>query len=308
MAIFKTSPEKTLQRDRDAAKANVERLAAKLAAAEQAVIVAKTAVQAAALDGNDAALDATETAERAALHRLGSIRTASEAATKLLAHFEAQLAELLDKKQRAATAAELEALADDLIQAEQSTIVGMTALAAVTNRVAPFISEARGLQIFSSSSLEQIPEASSYVSLLLRERARLCVAGEVAATLPGAEQPFVPTIPAKPATRRLFSLRAISWTDDTGQLRTSQRWQDVDLPLACADRAIAANACAELNSPERTTKTLRMWPGTPRPENCHSLDGDAAKADVAAEPQHDPVRHSGFVETIGAPYKLQIAR
>jgi hypothetical protein len=86
-------------------------------------------------------------------------------------------------------------------------------------------------------------------------------------------------------------------------------WQPTRAGNYPARQDIAANACAELNSPERTTKTLRMWPGTQRPENCHSLDGDvAAKADVAAEPQHDPVRHSGFVETIGAPYKLQIAR
>ena len=70
----------------------------------------------------------------------------------------------------------------------------------------------------------------------------------------------------------------------------------LDLPLACADRAIAANACVEMNSPERTTKTLRMWPGHPNPSICFSLDEPGTAAEVAtAEPPRDPDEiHSAF--------------
>jgi hypothetical protein len=63
--FFKEAPIKSVTRDRDNAKANVDRLAAKLIAAEQAATTRKSTTQAAALDGNDAALAAAETAERA---------------------------------------------------------------------------------------------------------------------------------------------------------------------------------------------------------------------------------------------------
>ena len=72
MAIFRQAPEKNLARDRDAAKANADRLALKLTEAEQAVISAKSLAQRAALDGNDSALDAAVVAEGAALRRLST--------------------------------------------------------------------------------------------------------------------------------------------------------------------------------------------------------------------------------------------
>jgi hypothetical protein len=51
--FFPKSAEKVLIRDRDNAVANVARLAAKLHDAEASVIASKSAVQRAALDGDD---------------------------------------------------------------------------------------------------------------------------------------------------------------------------------------------------------------------------------------------------------------
>src|SRR5258706_872284 len=312
MAIFRTSPEKTLQRDRDAAMANVDRLAAKLNDAEADVTASKTAVQRAALDGDDGALDIVETAERAALHRLSTINAAHEAAAKLLALLESQIAELLDKKQRATTSAELLAMAGDLEQANESTTIAMTALADIATRSAVFLFDAKGLQFFATSALTQIPEATSYIAMLLRERARLVLDGTAPATLPEAEAAFVPTTPVKPVVRRLFSLKPISWTDANGDLRVAQRWTDIDLPLACADRAIAANACVEMNDPARSQQTLRQWPGHPNPANCFNLDepGTAAKADVVDEQPREPDEvHSAFQPLDrGQPFHMRIAR
>jgi hypothetical protein len=187
----------------------------------------------------------------------------------------------------------------------------MSALGTIAIRAAVFISEAKGLEIFATSSLVQVPEATAYVSMLLRERARMVIDGTAPATLPTPEAAFVPTIPAKPVTRRLFSLKPVSWTDANGDLRVAQRWTDVDLPLACADRAIATNACVPMHDRARSQQTLRQWPGHPDPANCFSLDDPGVSAKAAAldeQPRDDGVLHSNFVETVGQPYQLRAVR
>src|SRR6202142_321956 len=83
MAFFKEAPIKSLTRDRDLAKANYDRLALKLTDAEANVIATKSLAQRAALDGDDGGLDAAEAAERAALHRHGTLSAAHAESEKL---------------------------------------------------------------------------------------------------------------------------------------------------------------------------------------------------------------------------------
>jgi hypothetical protein len=68
MALFKSSnPEKTVQRDIDAATTNRERISGKLAEAEQAIARHAAAAKQAALTGDDAELDRAEASLRAAV-------------------------------------------------------------------------------------------------------------------------------------------------------------------------------------------------------------------------------------------------
>jgi hypothetical protein len=198
MAIFKASPEKTLQRDLDNAKANVDRLAVRLTGAEQAVITSKSAAQRAALDGDDGGLDAAEHAESDALRRLSTIVAAHAEAEKLVALLESQIAAMLDKKTRAATAAETNAIADELIQAAAGFDVSTGILADVSARAALISFEATGLASFTERSRSEVTAAVEVISALLREHGRAVLRGGAAATLPTPEAPFVSTIPAKP--------------------------------------------------------------------------------------------------------------
>jgi hypothetical protein len=117
MAFFKEAPIKALTRDRDVAKADVDRLSKKLSDAEQAVTATKSAAQRAALDGDDGGLDAAEASERAALHRHGTLKAAHTEAGKLVALLDGQISEMNDAKTRSATNAATLALADELTQA-----------------------------------------------------------------------------------------------------------------------------------------------------------------------------------------------
>jgi hypothetical protein len=252
MAIFRQSLERSIVKDRDTAQANCIRLATKLTDAEAAVTARRREAQQLALNGaDDGVLNAAEATLRGALDRQTTINAASTEAGKLLALLESQLAGTLDKKLRATTAAELTAMSDDLSQASDGVDIATTALSKIATRAAMFISEAKGLEIFATSSLVQVPEASNYIGLLLRERARQVIDGSAPASLPTPEAAFVPTIPVKPVTRRLFSLKPVSWTDGSGDLRVAQRWNDVDLPIPAAEKAIERVGCRGRCSLER---------------------------------------------------------
>jgi hypothetical protein len=80
------------------------------------------------------------------------------------------------------------------------------------------------------------------------------------------------------------------------------------LPLDCASRAIDAGVAVEMNSPMRNKMTHNQSPGMPSAAMCHSLDAPGtATADTVDEQQHDAVLHS-FVENVGQPYQLRVAR
>jgi hypothetical protein len=196
-------------------------------------------------------------------------------------------------------------LADELSQAAESATSAISALGAITSKVSPIIFEAKGLEAFSVSAKIEVPAATSIIAALLREHGSAVLRGAAAASLPTPEG--VPTIPAKPISRRLFTLRSISWTNADGMLRVAQKFTDADLPLVVADRAIAARVCVEMNNPARNPSTHNQWPGHPDPAQCFSLDEASKPTPIAAEPQGEVLKHSGFVETIGKPYIVRTA-
>jgi hypothetical protein len=308
MALFQKSPEKT----RDAAASNVARLAARLTEAEDAVIASKSAAQRVAMSADDAGLDSAEQAEAAALRRLATITTAYAEAEQILAKLDGKIAAVTEKTLRTATAAEANAMADDLIQAAAGFDIAIAALADVSIRAASIVYEASGLAAFSTSSRTEVPAAADIVASLLRDHGAAVLNGMAAAVLPTPEKPFKPTIAPKPVTRPLFTLRSISWTNADGMLRVAQRYTDADLPLDAADRAIKARVCVEMTDPARNPQTHNQWPGHPDPAQCYSLDG-AASVDVIEEDtasqfrEADVVKHSGFIETVGKPYIVRTA-
>jgi hypothetical protein len=198
MAIFRTSPEKNLHRDRDAAHANRDRLAIRLSDAEQAVIATKSAGQRAALDADDGALDAAEHAEAAALRRVSTIAAAHAEAEQVLVRLDGQIAAALDVKTRTTTASKTVALADELVQVAAGFDTAVAALADTSSRASLIVFEATGVANFATSARVEVPAAVEVVSALLREHAKMVLSRLAPATLPAPTNPFVPTIPPKP--------------------------------------------------------------------------------------------------------------
>jgi hypothetical protein len=311
MVLFKASPEKKLIGEVETARANRDRLAAKLGESEQAADNTGSAARALAYDGGgDDTLERAEASQRAAVHRVGTLKAAHAEAEKLLALLEGQVATMLDAKVRAATAAAIEAVADEIEKSGESFAIGAAALAEAAKHAALVTPDAAGLANFASNVMVELPPAIRMTAQMLRSQAAAVLTGAGPAAMPTPEAVVKPVVLVQPVTRRLFATRAIKWTDAAGQLRISPQFADVDLPIACADRAIAAKACVAMTDPARNKLTHNTWPGHPSPDHCFSLDepDEAAKADDAAKPLAEPVVHTAFkVVNRGPAYRLRVA-
>jgi hypothetical protein len=302
MALFTKAPEKNLARDRDAAKANAERLAAKLAKAVAAVTVTKSNTQRAALDGDDAALDLAETTERAALHHLATMRTACEAADKLLTLLESQLASVADEKTASATNAACLALADELLEAGRGYDASTALLNEVCTRALAVTMEATGLCVFTASSRIEVKVATEVVAEEIRQHGRAVLNKLAPAAMPKVPEPPAKVVPKVPEPlTRVFATRAVRWRDADGSERCSGKFLDIDVSAAQAERALASGAALPMSDPARKAN-LGSWPGHVSINACFDLDKDRAG------PQHDPIVHSA-VQPIdrGKPFTLRIA-
>jgi hypothetical protein len=304
MALFKPNPEKTLQRDIDAAKANQDRLSAKLAETEAAIIERRSAAQALARDGaDDSMLEKAEAAIRGAQDRAATIAGALADVVQQLAILEQTKLETADRKLRSETAAEVAAMALDLEQAAASFDIAVAALSDVAGRAAMFILDAKGLEAFAASSRQQVPPAVELVATFMRNHAAAVLRGEGPATLRKPEAVVAASAP-KPVTVRLFAMRAVKWTDAAGMQRFIGKYNDVDLPERAAAFALKNNICVVLTDPRR--KQLHgLSPGHPEHHWCTDLDdAEATVADMPAPAAElEPIKHSAFTAVNrGAPY------
>ena len=283
MAMFQKSVEKTMAADLAARVAEREKLIARLADAENAVVDATSAATALAVNGaDDTALDKAESKILALRERVTTLRAGlAQLGTKIIA-LENAYAEHLDATTRRQTAVACQAMADDLEEVAKDIDPILERMVEITERAASAqIWDAAGLHTYAASSKAQIPAAIAAVATALRQHGIRVVAKIERATLLTAEAPSKTTVIATPPVVRLFSTEKIKWTGDDGQLKTLSKFSDCDLPPAVAARALASRACAPTDSDVR-----RQWAGTratthPDPSECVSLDGaDIVKLDA----------------------------
>ena len=281
--LFRTSPEKQLAHDIDAATQNRDKLAAKLFDSEHAIVQHTTTARKLAVEGDDAGLDRAESALRAAQDRRSTLQAAIADVERQLAALEQTKVDNADRKQRDETAAATELLAREVIDAAAAFDAAAAVLAGCTARAAPIVPEATGVQNFALITRVEIPAASGMIAALLRGHAAAVLDGTAPAALPSPEAPFVEPAIEKPPTVRLFCMRAVKWTAADGTQRMAQRYQDADLPPSAASRGLASGALVPLDSPLRK-QHHGTWPGHVRADICTDLD-----ADVPAQGSVDPI-------------------
>jgi chromosome segregation ATPase len=198
MALFKSSnPEKNLQREIETAKANRQRLSAKLAECEEAITRQATLAKDGAVSGDDAALDIAERSLRAAQDRVATLKTALLDVDQRLDELEKSKAEMADRKVRAETAAEVELLARDFEELAAQFDNIATRFSECTRRVVPLVIDAHGLNNFVAICRSDVPPVVAMLKTLLRNYADDVLSGRAPATLPRPDDPAIVQAPAQ---------------------------------------------------------------------------------------------------------------
>jgi hypothetical protein len=239
-----------------------DKIAARIAIAEAAVVTAAShATQLAVAGADDGALGAAEGKLRALADRVTTLKGALIEAEATVAALDGELAVHLDAKQRSETATEIEIMAHDLEQLTSLSDELFSKIAEITGRgVAAQIWDLQGLLAYSIASKSQLPAAIEVSVRALRDHRNRVLDKRSPATLTKPAAPRIVTAVRDPVVTRLFTTRNICWTDGDGKVQSAGKYNVVDLPVETAKRALASDACREIGS-----ELWKAWGNTKAP-------------------------------------------
>jgi hypothetical protein len=302
--LFQKSPEKILIN----ATNSRDQLRTRLTDAEAAIVDLRAEAERLALDGaSDDVLLAAETKTRVMVDRTQTFKGSLATAEALVSRLEAARDEQADTAQRTETAASIELLSREVIEAADAFVKAAAALADCANRAsvagAP---ESAGLVKFAQAVQSEIPAGADLVSRLLRNHRAAVLARTAPALLAQPPAAYIAPAATKPALVQVFALDALVWTDGDGRLQRRGKWNDVELPQHCAARGLRLKWCTTMDDPRR--KQLRnQAAGNPDHHWCKNLDKEPDP--VVEEDRPAPELHSAFEKpTIGKPFNLKVAR
>jgi hypothetical protein len=283
---FFPNPEKAAEKKLADTRASRDALATRLAAAQGAVAESRAALQRLAVEGaDDTALAAGEATLRASQDRVTTLGAGLAETEQHLATLSAAAADVADRKMRGQTSAAIEAVASDLEEAAKLFEAGAGALLKSAKRASAILTDAVGLEKFTSGVLIETPPAVAMTSEMLRTRAShvLNSLNDAPAAMPTPNKPFVKVLEAKPPTKNVFAMRHVRWSAPEG-LRFASKYAVLELPLDVADRAIENGICKPIPSEE-----WRAYNGTYLrfdARNAVSLDD---KPETGTEPAVDEI-------------------
>jgi hypothetical protein len=310
---LKGDPDKRLARDLEAARASRDNLIERLAAAELLIPERKAAAQRLAVDGaNDSALDASEAEVRKAQDRVTTLAAALEEIRTQIVALEKEEVERADKKQRQATAAEIEE-----IKVEFNTAAGTNLNAAIaraidaSRRMSDVVLDAHPLTALLMNVAADLGPAVAFIAHDAEARAKAVIAGTAPPTLGKAPPPVLVVDMPKPARQGFFVLQPGTFVDDTGAIRRVPRYSFAELNPQQAAHAIRMGGVCEPADPRvKEFKKLRAGATQqpPEPHLCQDWDsGSPPRGDA------ELVIHSKFVQSSpfqpldrGRPYMAQV--
>jgi hypothetical protein len=300
----------------DKACANRDRLLADVGKDEKRVLAKGEAVDS-AYDDADASEDA-RTKVRAAKHDADEALKASKAAlaraeTLIVKIKQDEAAADLKARQQASATKILQDHVPRLAKGIKMYVEGAAMVAEVTTEMLPYTPDARRLQLITGNAALETPEHAELLITVAKSVAQSIIAGGPPLAehapppmllRPGAKQPSLPQ-PAE--TVAIFAIQPVRWKNAEGELQTSHRWSDIDVPPATAKKAIAMGAAVGMDHAlrrqhhEDNSMAFGLGHGKnpvipPPPETCLDIGPDsavdAAPADTAHQPQSE--LHTAF--------------
>jgi hypothetical protein len=290
----KPDPAEKRQRDLEsklkAARASRDDLVARRKAAEAAAATHRgKASELAASGGDDTALSAVESKMRREQDRAATLSDALGKTEAVIANLESEIAQVLDQRCRAETAAAVTAIVEKLASARTAFDAAAVQLIDAARESAVIILDAGPLKVFVEAIQQQLPPEIEFVSTVLQGHAKAVLAGTAPASLPKPPEP-APVVVVDPPTptRTLFCMRSIKWRDAaSGRQHAVQQYEDVTLPIPLADRALRIGAAVSVTDSRR--KALKGARGGQHP-NVDAID----IVDLDAVSDHSGALHQSF--------------
>jgi hypothetical protein len=315
MAFFKSDPESSLQKQIDAERVIRDQLEVRLIAARKTAAECQSAARKATRDlADEKILSAAEEKEIAAERRVANTMLELTEATSKIAEIEKQLAAAVDQRIRKGTVAEIEQIAALFASAVTNANAALGDLAAITETMAGFLPDARGLAVFSAQAKAELPSPVMLLTAIMKNYSDGVLAGHEKATLPKVEVVTQRQAPASAPMLQVCVLKPVAWLDAAGLVQTAPRGEDISLPEKTAKHAIKINAACLLTDERRkiARRVAGTKPGRPLRRNCIDLD-DGMPADREAEPFVESILRSSVppmftVVDRGPPKQMQVAR
>jgi hypothetical protein len=312
MAFFaKADPAERQQRDLEtklkAKRANRDDLVQRRAAAEASAAAHREKAVKLASDGggDDAALSAVENTMRGELDRVATLNAALATVEAAIADLEREIAQIVDHRCRAETAA---AVATIVKKWGSASVVFNTAigeLVELARESAIIIPDAEPLKVFLEAVQQQVQPEANLITSVLEGHAKAVLAGTAPASLPKPAALAQPKIIEQPVTERMFAMRVVRWVDAKGVPQLADQYTDVDLTPAAASNGRRCNAVVPLDDPR--TSNLRGVHGGRHPSVDKALDLDDAAACQTLQIDNtaalDPVVVANFTELRRGPVR-----
>jgi hypothetical protein len=296
MGIFKAADrEATLQKSIDTERTLQGELETRLAAAKKIQIECEQASSKAHANLADRkTLEALVKEESVAGLHVKHGRTALDDSKARLANLETQLAVAVkDKLQAEANKAKEQCIAD-LSSVGATLDAALDDMSTLAGKIMRWCPDARGIHIFTASARNELTAATSMLQMILKS-------GPFPPELVLAKPAPPPVALRAPAPMvSLLSTKAIKWTSPDGMLHVEQKWKEISLPIAAADRAVRIGAAVLPGDP--LWKQKGFGPVySPKLSDCVDLDPDAPAASI--EPLESMLRetHSAFEKPVIGP-------
>ncbi len=280
-----------------------EKNAGQLRTAETALVSCRATVERFALDGDEGELDAALETQSTAEKKATALRAASVKIAATIADLEAEAAAVADRRQRQATAIEIEKVARDLERAGAAFAEVAAELAAASRRADDLVPDAHPLRVYTEAAALEVSPAVVMVAEVLRHRAVLTINGQAAAIIPGPVQPppkLALVVEATP-TQSVFIMKPARYRDRDGRQVACGQYRVHELPLEIAERALKTRVAIPVTDKRRRDMI------DPDLVRCQALDDSPL-----VEPKKstiEPIVSSHVFEThpnVGKPYTMTV--
>jgi len=301
MAFFnKTDPAEKHQRDLEAkltaARASRDDLVARRNVAETAAATHREkACKLAAEGADDKTLSAAENAMRREQDRVATLSDALMKTESTIADLEREIAQVVDQRCRAETAAAVNALVEKWGTVRSAFNAVINEIVDLARESAAITLDAHPLKVFVEAVQAQVPPETEFVASVLQGHAKAVLNGAAPASLPKPPEPApVVVVEQPPQTRTVFATHSLKWTEN-GRQRTALAFEDVTLPLELAEKALRIGACVPQSHDMRKTHKGARGGYQPDPDAIGVVDLDAVTEYSGARHQNfDPVAQANI--------------